>query len=122
MNLKLFRLKKKALEDHHQKKTSYLCSPEEFNSSGRINKGSSKIQEDLATSMRHPLDEKTQETNKLSVMNARNPIITKAIVLNFRKKSQRRGLTKKRRKVLWQHGMIQILLKPCQTQKMKEPT
>src|ERR1051325_8444423 len=83
MTLKLFRQKKKTPEDLRQRMMSYLCSPEEFNNSGSIDRGSSKIPEDLATSLIHPLDTESPEAKMLSTTNVRNLVTIKMIVPNF---------------------------------------
>ena len=85
--------------DPHQKKTNYLFSPKEFINYGSTNIGNSEILEEQVITLNHPLDTESLEAKTSSVMNAKSQVTTKATAPNFKKKSLKKSLSKKRRKV-----------------------
>ena len=120
IKLKIFRQKKKFLEELHHKKMNYLYSPEGYNNYGNTNKNS-EIPEDPTVILNQTLGTKCPKAKTLFSTNATRQAITKETVQIYRKKFLIRSCPKIRRKVLWQRGMTQNLLKLKQNQKMNEP-
>ena len=62
----------------------------------------------------------SQTTKTSSALNVTSKGTTKMIAQSFRRRSPKRSLARKRRKVSWLHGMIMTHLKLTQNQMMKE--
>ena len=121
MKLKLFRVKKKTLNNLLQKKMSYPFSPEGSISCGSTSKRISETPEEQEMTLNNPLDTKYQVIESLPAMNAINKVTTKVSVQGFRRRNIKGSSLRRRRKVLWQHGMTLNLLNMEQNQKMNKP-